>query len=61
RKPDGLFVITPPEVDAFVAELAVSKLHGVGKVTAEKLARQGISTCADLRAWDKLGLVREFG
>ncbi|MEH6365406.1 MAG: DNA polymerase IV [Pseudomonas marincola] len=61
RKPDGLFVITPTEVDAFVAELAVSKLHGVGKVTAEKLARQGISTCADLRAWDKLGLVREFG
>lgn len=46
RKPDGLFVITPEQVDGFVAELPVAKLHGVGKVTAERLARMGIRTCA---------------
>ena len=34
NKPDGQFVITPAQVDAFVQNLAVSKLHGVGKVTA---------------------------
>ncbi|QKE62498.1 DNA polymerase IV [Aquipseudomonas campi] len=61
RKPDGLFVITPDQVDEFVAVLPVSKLHGVGKVTADKLGRLGISTCADLREWNKLALVREFG
>lgn len=61
RKPDGLFVITPDQVDEFVAMLPVSKLHGVGKVTADKLGRLGISTCADLREWNKLALVREFG
>lgn len=61
RKPDGLFVITPGEVEDFVAELPVSKLHGVGKVTAERLKRQGIEHCADLRHWSKLKLVREFG
>ncbi|MFC2974057.1 DNA polymerase IV [Azotobacter bryophylli] len=61
RKPNGLFVITPGEVDAFVADLPVSKLHGVGKVTADKLGRLGIRNCAELREWDRLALVREFG
>ncbi|MEX6500968.1 DNA polymerase IV [Pseudomonas zhanjiangensis] len=61
KKPDGLFVITPDEVEAFVAELPVNKLHGVGKVTAEKLGRLGIRTCLQLRDWNKLALVREFG
>lgn len=61
KKPNGLFVITPDRVEAFVAALPVSKLHGVGKVTAEKLARRGIRTCADLREWQKLSLAKEFG
>ncbi|XLX42065.1 DNA polymerase IV [Ectopseudomonas mendocina] len=61
RKPNGLFVITPDQVDDFVAELPVNKLHGVGKVTADKLIRLGIRTCLDLRDWNKLALVREFG
>lgn len=61
NKPNGLFVITPDQVDAFVAELPVGKLHGVGKVTAERLARMGISTCKDVRQRDRLALLREFG
>jgi len=61
RKPNGLFVVTPDEVDGFVAELPVKKLHGVGKVTAEKLARLGIRTCADLRDWSRIQLAKEFG
>ncbi|MES2819870.1 MAG: DNA polymerase IV [Pseudomonadota bacterium] len=61
RKPNGLFVITPAQVDDFVCALPVNKLHGVGKVTADKLARLGILSCLQLRDWDKLGLVREFG
>ena len=61
RKPNGLFVITPDEVEAFVAELPVGKLHGVGKVTADKLARLGVRTCLELRDWERLALLREFG
>ncbi|AJE20733.1 DNA polymerase IV [Azotobacter chroococcum] len=61
RKPDGLFVISPAEVEAFVAELPVNRLHGVGKVTAERLGRLGIRTCKELRQWSRLALVREFG
>ena len=51
RKPNGQFVIRPEEVDAFVLELPVSKLFGVGKVTAAKLEQLGVHTCGDLRAW----------
>src|SRR3989338_2293653 len=61
KKPNGLFVITPDQVEDFVAALPVSKLHGVGKVTADKLGRLGIRTCSDLREWNKLALVKEFG
>ncbi|MCZ4323091.1 DNA polymerase IV [Pseudomonas anguilliseptica] len=61
KKPNGLFVITPDQVEDFVAALPVSKLHGVGKVTADKLGRLGIRTCSDLREWNKLALVKDFG
>src|SRR5690606_2147507 len=61
KKPDGLFVITPAQVDEFVLGLPVTKLHGVGRVTAEKLQRMGGGTCADLRARNRLDLLRDFG
>jgi DNA polymerase-4 len=61
RKPNGLFVITPDQIEEFVAALPVSKLHGVGKVTASKMERLGIISCLDLREWSKLALAREFG
>jgi DNA polymerase-4 len=61
RKPNGLFVITPEQVEDFVAELPVNKLPGVGKVTADKLQRLGIGNCQHVRDWSKLHLVREFG
>src|SRR5215471_3699709 len=47
RKPDGLFVIQPEEVDAFLAPLPVRRLPGVGKVTEEKLRELGVQTVAD--------------
>ncbi|WP_082727482.1 DNA polymerase IV [Burkholderia sp. MSMB2157WGS] len=61
NKPDGLFVVRPHEIDAFVAALPVRKLHGVGKVTATRLDRLGIQTCAQLRDWPLIDLHREFG
>lgn len=51
----------PHEVDAFVAALPVRKLHGVGKVTAARLDRLGIQTCAQLRDWPLIELHRAFG
>jgi DNA polymerase-4 len=61
NKPDGLFLVRPAEVDAFVAALPVKKLFGVGKVTAAKLHRLGAQTCADLRGWSMADLQRHFG
>src|SRR6184192_1160406 len=49
RKPDGLFVIQPEQVDAFLLPLPVERLPGVGKITGEKLRNMGIHIVADLR------------
>ncbi|MDD9889308.1 MAG: DNA polymerase IV [Gammaproteobacteria bacterium] len=61
NKPDGQFVIHPEEVESFVAELPVKKLHGVGKVTANKMKRLGIETCGDLRKLNEEKLQKYFG
>ena len=61
NKPDGQFVITPAQVDEFVMALPVRKLHGVGKVTAQKMKRLGIETCRDLRQLDQEQLQKYFG
>jgi DNA polymerase-4 len=61
NKPDGLFLVRPGEVDAFVAALPVKKLFGVGKVTAAKLNQLGAQTCADLRGWSMQELQHHFG
>lgn len=61
NKPNGQFVIQPEAVDDFVRQLPVQKLFGVGKVTAGRLNRMGINTCADLRQLDRVQLDREFG
>src|SRR6202040_1407711 len=61
RKPDGLFVIQPAEIDAFLVPLPVGRLPGVGKVTGEKLAKLGIQTVGDLRRLDRSALEKTFG
>jgi DNA polymerase IV len=61
RKPDGLFVIRPEEVDAFLLPLQVGRLPGVGKVTEEKLAKLGIKTVGALRSLERANLEHEFG
>jgi DNA polymerase-4 len=61
RKPDGLFVIQPEEVDAFLLPLPVGRLPGVGKVTGEKLAKLGAQTVRDLRTLDLSVLERHLG
>ncbi|MGD0466812.1 MAG: DNA polymerase IV [Terriglobales bacterium] len=61
RKPDGLFVVKPDDVDAFLLPLAVGRIPGVGKVTGEKLAKLGIQTVGDLRRLDLSTLEGTFG
>jgi DNA polymerase-4 len=61
RKPDGLFVIQPREVDSFLLPLPVGRLPGVGKVTEEKLKRLRVQTVADLRVLELSALENRFG
>lgn len=61
QKPDGLFVIRPDQVDAFVRQLPVAKLHGVGRKTAQRLQQMGVYTCADLRLLSQQQLIDRFG
>jgi DNA polymerase-4 len=61
NKPDGLCVITPARGPAFVASLPVSRFHGVGPKTAERMGRLGIETGADLRACSLEFLSHNFG
>src|SRR5207247_8111582 len=61
RKPDGLFVIQPEDVDTFLLPLPVGRLPGVGKVTEEKLAKLHVQTIRDLRSLDLSVLEDHFG
>ena len=61
RKPDGLFVIRPTEVEAFLIPLPVGIVPGVGKVMQGKLAELGIGTVGELRAYGRDALERRFG
>ena len=61
RKPDGLFVIQPADIDGFLLPLPVGRIPGVGKVTGEKLANLGTQTVRDLRTLDLSVLEHHFG
>ncbi len=61
RKPDGLFVIAPHQVDAFMVELPVELIQGVGAKMTRTLHHRGIYTCGDLQRWSLSELVRHFG
>ena len=61
NKPDGQFTVSRDEVEEFLTDLPVRKLHGVGKVTAEKMANLGIGSCGDLRLMELSELRKHFG
>jgi DNA polymerase IV len=50
KKPDGLTVVAPERVEAFIRNLPVDALWGVGPKTAMRLREHGIQTLADVRA-----------
>ncbi len=61
NKPNGQYVITPAEVPAFLRTLPLSKIPGVGKVSAAKLETLGLRTCEDVQKCDLAMLLKRFG
>jgi DNA polymerase IV (DinB-like DNA polymerase) len=61
QKPNGITVITPDKLENFLWPLNVSKLWGIGNVTAGKLQEMGIVTIKDLAKHDVIDLISTFG
>jgi len=60
-KPNGLVVVEPGTVRDFLAPLSVDAVHGVGPVTADRLASMGVETAGDLAEADPTALRDAFG
>ena len=61
HKPDGICVIKPSQVQAFIQHLPLKKIPGVGKVTQEKLQRLNLATLGDLQQVEEAVLRQHFG
>jgi DNA polymerase-4 len=61
KKPNGQFAVKPEEVPAFMKELPVRKLWGIGEVTGQKLEKLGIATCGDMQRLSRFALQEHFG
>jgi DNA polymerase-4 len=61
NKPDGIHVIRPHQVEAFLTPLDVGRIPGVGKVMQQRLAALGIATVGDLRKHPQGELEQRFG
>jgi DNA polymerase-4 len=60
-KPDGLFVIRPHEIEAFMQELPIGRIWGVGKVMGKTLEDLGIHKAADVQKYPLSFLEKKFG
>lgn len=61
KKPDGLTIVKPEEVQAFLDPLEVNVIPGIGKKTQELLAPLNISKIEDIRNKETVLLVERFG
>jgi DNA polymerase-4 len=61
RKPDGLVVVPPGDVAAFLAPLPVERMWGVGPKNAPKMRALGYATLGDLARGDEAALARVLG
>ena len=61
NKPNGICVIKPSQVQAFIQNLPLKKIPGVGQVTQEKLLALGLKTLGDLQQIEAHILIQHFG
>ncbi|MGH3464805.1 MAG: DNA polymerase IV [Kribbellaceae bacterium] len=60
-KPDGLLVVPPDRELEFLHALPVTRLWGVGEVTAEKLEKRGLTTVGDVARLAPAALIAMLG
>lgn len=60
-KPDGLRIVTSSGLISFLHPLPISRLWGVGEVTAAELAKMALSTIGDVARYPERSLVARLG
>lgn len=60
-KPNGLTIVSPLQVSAFLSSLPVGRIPGVGKKAEEKLTKLNVSTITELSNLSATRLVEIFG
>ena len=60
-KPRGFALLGQAEAAGFLAERPVSFIYGVGKVAAQRLAKDGYRLIADLQRAEERDLMRRYG
>ncbi|MBA3685993.1 MAG: DNA polymerase IV [Planctomycetes bacterium] len=60
-KPDGLLLVGPGEVSAFVSSLPITAIPGIGPVTARRCHDLGLVGAVDLLRLDAIELQAHFG
>jgi len=61
NKPNGQYVIPPIDVQKVIDGLPLEKIPGVGKVSIEKLNKEGYYHCKDIKNSDYRELLLKFG
>lgn len=61
NKPNGIKVVSPQQMMAFLQPLPLQKIPGVGRVTLAKMHRLQLFTVADLKPLSSGELVHHFG
>ncbi len=61
QKPDGLTVVEPAQVEAFLAPLPIRAIPGIGPKSERFLHQRNLYTVADLRAVSESTLAQWFG
>jgi DNA polymerase-4 len=61
RKPDGLVEVRPGREEAFLRDLPIARLWGVGPAAADELATLGVRTIGELGRLPRRTLVQRLG
>jgi DNA polymerase IV (archaeal DinB-like DNA polymerase) len=61
QKPDGLTVVSPEKVEAFLDQLKIRTIPGIGKKTEERFIEMNLETIQELKKLDVFALNKEFG
>jgi DNA polymerase IV (DinB-like DNA polymerase) len=61
KKPDGLTVVEPGQIESFLSPMSVDRILGIGSKTMKKMDAMGIKTIKDLSSYDLQRLIEVFG